>query len=100
MFFDNFMRECDQKNVSPTKALTNVGLRTTLYTYWKQNRLQGKLVQPVPDTIRKLAEYFGCSEDDLTRDDYRYKPQKSWSLIPESLQNQVRSHVQKIMNED
>ena len=58
-FYENFIRLCKQKGVSPSVAVKSIGLGTPNATYWKKGST------PKMETVKKLAEYFEVTIDDL-----------------------------------
>lgn len=65
MFYDRFYELCQRKGVTPTKVARDLGLRQSTVSMWKK---QG--TTPKYDTLKKLADYFGVTTDDL----YDIKP--------------------------
>lgn len=60
MFYDLFHSLCTAKGVTPTQVARDLGLRQSTVSMWKK---QG--TTPKYDTLRKLAEYFDVSVDEL-----------------------------------
>ncbi len=58
MFYDNFLKLCNQKGVSPTVAVVEMGFQKSVATRWKKSI-------PTDANKLKIAEYFGVSVDDL-----------------------------------
>lgn len=56
MFYDKFKELCDEKGVSPKRAVTEMGLSNSLATKWKNTG-----ATPNSETLKKIAEYFGVS---------------------------------------
>lgn len=65
MFYDRFYELCQRKGVTPTKVARDLGLRQSTVSMWKK---QG--TTPKYDTLKKLADYFEVTTDDL----YDIKP--------------------------
>ena len=59
-FYNNFISQCNIKDVSPSKAAQDVGLSRAAPTGWKNGAM------PRDSQIHRLAEYFGCTVQDLT----------------------------------
>ena len=59
MFYDNFIRLCAQRSVTPSAVMRAIGLNKSSATYWKKGSA------PSSDTLQKLADYFGVTVDDL-----------------------------------
>ena len=58
-FYDNFLKLCSIKQVSPSHAAESVGVSAAAAFRW------GKGSIPRPATIVRLCEYFGCAPSDL-----------------------------------
>lgn len=59
-FYENYIKLCLNKGVSPTKAAVDIGLSNAAAAGWKKGKV------PYETTLKKLADYFGCSVSDLT----------------------------------
>lgn len=62
-FYDNFVRLCAEKGVSPSAAAIEIGIKKSNVTYWKNSRNN-----PSDVTLAKLADYFGVFVSDLTEE--------------------------------
>lgn len=60
MFYDLYVRLCQEKNVSPTRAAIEIGISKATPTTWKKRGLT-----PQGETLGKIAEYFGVTTDFL-----------------------------------
>ena len=60
MFYDNFIKACNLKGKTPSAALSEAGIDKSASTRWKNGS------PPNDATLRKLADYFGISPEDLT----------------------------------
>ena len=60
MFFDVFKALCDEKGVSPKRAVLEMGLSNSTATRWKKTGCK-----PNGETLNKVADYFGVSVDYL-----------------------------------
>ena len=58
MFYDNFLRLCNQKGISPTSAVMEMGFQKSVVTRWKKSI-------PTDANKLKIAQYFGASVADL-----------------------------------
>lgn len=63
MFFDIFKLLCEERGVSPKRAVTEIGLSNSLATKWKKTG-----ATPSGDTLSKIAKYFNISVDSLLPD--------------------------------
>lgn len=64
VFYDRFVKLCDAKNVSPSRAAVEAGISKSLVTKWKQDATK----EPSADVVRKLAQYFGISRFEVLED--------------------------------
>ena len=60
MFYDNFIKACNSIGKTPSAALSEAGIDKSASTRWKNGK------KPTDATLRKLADYFGISPEDLT----------------------------------
>ena len=60
VFYDNFIKLCKQRGVTPSAVMRTIGLNKSSASYWKKG------TTPSSDTLRKLADYFGVSMDYLS----------------------------------
>ena len=60
-FLDNFLSRCEARGESPSHALEAAGLSKSILTKWRKypNRV------PNGDTVKKIADYLGCTFEDL-----------------------------------
>ncbi len=59
MFYDQFVKLCKERGVSPSAVMVSIGLNKSNATFWKKGSI------PKGDTLQKLADYFGVSTDYL-----------------------------------
>ena len=59
MFFDKYAELCKKAGKSPTKAAQEMGIGAASVTDWRRG------MTPSAKTLRKIAEYFGVSINDL-----------------------------------
>lgn len=62
MFWDNFIYYCNLHNVKPNNVTKAIGMSNAAATDWKNGS------QPRDTAIRKIADYFGVTVDDLKAD--------------------------------
>ena len=65
-FYERFIKECAQKNVSPSSVAYKAGFNKSIVSYWK-NRSS---VNPKMETIQKIAEALGVPVSRLTGDEW------------------------------
>lgn len=58
MFYDNFLKLCNQRGISPTAAVVEMGFQKSVVTRWKKSI-------PTDANKLKIAQYFGITVDDL-----------------------------------
>lgn len=62
MFFENFDRYCKRKGKTNSEVATAIGLDPSSCTGWRKGSI------PRNGTLKKLADYFGVTVDDLLAD--------------------------------
>lgn len=60
MFYDNFIKACNSIGKTPSSVAIDIGLNKATVTGWKKGS------KPTDSTVRKLADYFGISPEELT----------------------------------
>lgn len=89
MFFDNFVRLCEQKGVKPSRALTDAGVPKSAYSYWRAEAGIGNDAKPTNQNAVKLAQYFNVSVDYLLTGEQKENP-------PQQPQSEVDSDIKWI----
>lgn len=89
MFFDNFVRLCEQKGVKPSRALTEAGVPKSAYSYWRTEAGAGNDAKPTNQNAVKLAQYFGVTVDYLLIGSQKENP-------PQQPQSEVDAAVERI----
>ena len=59
MFYDGFVKLCNERNTTPTAVMKALNLSTGSPAAWKQGRT------PTTNTMQKIADYFGVTKDEL-----------------------------------
>lgn len=59
MFYDQFVKLCKERGLSPAAAARNIGLSNSSTTTWKRGAM------PKGETLQKLADYFAVPVDYL-----------------------------------
>ena len=75
MFWDNFIRLCNDKGISPNRVCAELGFSTAIATKWKKGAL------PRSTTLKSLADYFGVSADHLLEKDDKGNTEHSSSFL-------------------
>lgn len=89
MFFDNFVRLCEQKGVKPSRALTDAGVPKSAYSYWRAEAGIGNDAKPTNQNAVKLAQYFNVSVDYLLTGEQKENP-------PQQPKSEVDAAVERI----
>lgn len=89
MFFDNFVRLCEQKGVKPSRALTEAGVPKSAYSYWRTEAGAGNDAKPTNQNAVKLAKYFGVTVDYLLTGNQKENP-------PQQPQSEVDAALERI----
>lgn len=89
MFFDNFVRLCEQKGVKPSRALTEAGVPKSAYSYWRTEAGAGNDAKPTNQNAVKLAQYFDVTVDYLLTGNQKENP-------PQKPQSEVDAAVERI----
>lgn len=63
MFWQNYVRLCEEVGKAPSRVAVECGLSNAITTGWKRGAV------PQERYLRKLASYFGVSVEDLLSDD-------------------------------
>ena len=89
MFFDNFVRLCEQKGVKPSRALTEAGVPKSAYSYWRTEAGAGNDAKPTNQNAVKLAQYFDVTVDYLLTGNQKENP-------PQQPQSEVDAAVERV----
>ena len=89
MFFDNFVRLCEQKGVKPSRALTEAGVPKSAYSYLRTEANAGNDAKPTNQNAVKLAQYFDVTVDYLLTGDQKENP-------PQQPQSEVDAALERI----
>ena len=57
MFWDRFVKACNEKGITPSAAVSELGMSHSIVTKWKNGAI------PQDTSLMKIAEYFGVSVD-------------------------------------
>ncbi len=99
MFFDNFVRLCEQKGVKPSRALTEAGVPKSAYSYWRTEAGAGNDAKPTNQNAVKLAQYFNVTVDYLlTGEQKENPPQKPQSEVDAALER-IRRKLESMPKE-
>ena len=63
MFWVKLISLCNEKEISPNKLCSDLGFSNAIATKWKNGAL------PRSTTMKKIADYFGITIDELLSDD-------------------------------
>ena len=99
MFFDNFVRLCEQKGVKPSRALTEAGVPKSAYSYWRTEAGAGNDAKPTNQNAVKLAQYFDVTVDYLlTGNQKENPPQQPQSEVDVALER-IRKKLESMPKE-
>ena len=59
VFYDNYVKLCNKKGISPSAAAEEMGMQRSVVTAWKNGRV------PRRANLQKVADYFGVEIEDL-----------------------------------
>lgn len=62
MFYNNYVDQCNKMGLSPSAAAEAIGFKRSVVTRWANG------TQPRQATLQKIASFFGCSVEDLTKE--------------------------------
>lgn len=62
MFWKNLCMLCNKRNTTPNTVCRELGLSSATATHWRQGAI------PRDTTLKKIADYFGITVEDLLRD--------------------------------
>jgi transcriptional regulator with XRE-family HTH domain len=65
VFYDNYIRLCNSVNKSPSAAAIEMGISKPSVNRWKNGS------QPTDATIRRIANYFNVTVEDLTKGEHK-----------------------------
>jgi transcriptional regulator with XRE-family HTH domain len=85
MFWNNFVTLCNQKGKSPNGACAELGFSANTATKWKQGSV------PRDTTLRKIADYFGVTVDELLADPAPSPVNEAMSKLTASMQEALNS---------
>lgn len=60
MFYYNYVDQCNKIGMSPSAAAEAMGFQRSVVTRWSKG------TEPRRATLQKVADFFGCSVEDLT----------------------------------
>ena len=89
MFFDNFVKLCEENGVRPSRALTEAGVPKSAYSYWRTEAVAGNDAKPTNQNAVKLAQYFNVTVDYLLTGNQKGNP-------PQQPQSEVDAAVERI----
>lgn len=99
MFFDNFVRLCEQKGVKPSRALTEAGVPKSAYSYWRTEAGAGNDAKPTNQNAVKLAQYFDVTVDYLlTGNQKENQPQQPQSEVDAAVER-IRRKLESMPKE-
>ena len=93
MFWNNFVFYCNKKGVAPNVAATAVGVKSSgTVTGWKNG------AAPRQGVLRKLADYFGVSTEDLLTGDSPGDKKERPAENGEALEKDLPEDIQQLLS--
>lgn len=74
MFKEIFIRLCNEKGITPSKACRDVKIAPATFSCWDENSV------PRQATLLRIADYFGVTVDYLLGKDQEKKPSETEGL--------------------
>ena len=99
MFFDNFVRLCEQKGVKPSRALTEAGVPKSAYSYWRTEAGAGNDAKPTNQNAVKLAQYFDVTVDYLLTGNQKENPPKQPQSEVDAALERIRKKLESMPKE-
>ena len=90
MFYDNFLRLCNKKGISPTAAVVEMGFQKSVASRWKQSI-------PTDANKLKIAEYFGVTVEELMASNEEKPAPKNWNGLSIKEQKDIAKKVDAFM---
>lgn len=88
MFYDKFIELCKKEGITPSKAVTDMGMNRSIATFWKSGTV------PKMDTLSKMAQYFGVSVDFLVDAETEKAP-----ALTEKDERDIAKDLERIMTQ-
>ena len=88
MFYDNYVKICQQHGVSPSKAAADAGLSKSTVTKWKNNPDS----EPTGTAIKRLSDYFNVPISELLGEEQKEKP----TVVDDGLSDDLRELIQTV----
>ena len=99
MFFDNFVRLCEQKGVKPSRALTEAGVPKSAYSYWRTEANAGNDAKPTNQNAVKLAQYFNVTVDYLLTGNQKENPSQQPQSEVDATVERIRRKLESMPKE-
>ena len=99
MFFDNFVRLCEQKGVKPSRALTEAGVPKSAYSYWRTEASSGNDAKPTNQNAVKLAQYFDVTVDYLLTGNQKENPPQQPQSEADAALERIRRKLESMPKE-
>ena len=98
LFYENYVRLCNLVNKSPSAVALEIGIAKPTVSRWKTGSI------PNTETLLKVADYFGVSVSDLTREEKEKSStpegveltktqQQAWDLIQSMDDDSLRKFI-------
>ena len=67
-FYERFLTLCNERNISPSKAVLDIGMRKSAVTRWKAGG------DPTDASLLRIANYFGVPASYFSENEQKEKP--------------------------
>lgn len=84
-FYERYVRLCNSVSKTPSAVALEIGIKKSTVTRWKQGN------DPSFATVVKIADYFGCTPDDLLSEE-KQKP-----VLPDGLPDDAAEVVMRYL---
>lgn len=99
MFFDNFVKLCEENGVKPSRALTDAGVPRSAYSYWRREAGIGNDAKPTNQNAVKLAQYFDVTVDYLLTGNQKENPTQQPQSEVDAAVERIRRKLESMPKE-
>jgi len=73
VFYDEYCKQCNRVGKSPSACAVEMGFHKSEVTRWKNGTV------PRRANLLRIADYFGCTIDDLVKEEIKKEPENRLS---------------------
>lgn len=92
MFYSNFLKLCNQRNIKPTVAAIEMGFQKSVVSRWKKST-------PTNANRLKIADYFGITVDELMGDNEKENAPAPERDERKAIIDEIMNYVEKLSPE-